>query len=89
MGAVLWQEKPGGVVWIQHVVKGSAAEESGVLPGDQVMSVDDMTVGRGWDAVAVAHAMGGERGTMVRLKMMGGGQGPREGVEYSVELARS
>jgi C-terminal processing protease CtpA/Prc len=89
IGAVLWQEKAGGAIFVQSLVKGSVAELSGIMPGDQVLSANGAPVDKGWDVVAVTHMLCGERGTKLKLELIGGAQGNRQDKVYSVELVRS
>jgi C-terminal processing protease CtpA/Prc len=89
VGAVLWQERAGGAIYVHSLLKGSVAEMSGIMPGDQLMSVNGAPVDKGWDVVAVTHTLDGEWGTKLELVLIGGAQGNRQDKVYSVELVRT
>lgn len=76
------EETPEGVV-IVNVLPGSPAEAAGLEGGERIVAVDGEDV-REAPLQAVVQKVQGEEGTVVRLGLEGGSQGPRE-----VEVTRA
>lgn len=76
------EETPEGVV-IVSVLPGSPAEAAGLESGERIVTVDGEDV-REAPLQAVVQQVQGEEGTVVRLGLEGGSQGPRE-----VEVTRA
>ena len=79
---VMVEETPEGVT-IVNVLPGTPAEAAGVEEGERIVAVDGEDV-RDAPLPAVVREVQGEEGTVVRLGLEGGSQGPRE-----VEVTRA
>lgn len=72
-----------GVVSVATVTPSSPADESGLRPGDRIVSVDDHPV-RGEDAATVAGWIAGPEGTTVRLAWHSRGRARQAEVERAL-----
>mgnify|MGYP000457016311 CR=1 FL=1 len=64
-------------LYVSELSPDGPAEKAGILPGDQLLAVDDEPV-RGRALHRSIEAIGGEVGTTVELRLRGAGDAPRE-----------
>ena len=83
IGAMVSQNRSTGIITVSKVFKNAPSFEAGMLPGDILYSVDDMSVtGMDLDLV-VGTYIKGEEGTTVKITVMRGDNG--EMVDLTVE----
>jgi carboxyl-terminal processing protease len=68
IGVTVQQDPETGGVMVTHVIKGSPAEESGILVGDIFVTVEDQDVSQS-DITALSEMVRGDVDTEVRLSM--------------------
>lgn len=68
IGLDLSKERSLGYIWVIHPIEGSAAEESGVKPGDIIESIDGVTT-RNIGLVQAGYLLSGDAGSEVELKI--------------------
>jgi len=86
IGLDLSKERSLGYIWVIHPIEGSAAEESGVKPGDIIESIDGVTT-RNIGLVQAGYLLSGDAGSEVELKIRRLGRS--EPVLMSVSRERS
>lgn len=83
VGMAVSQEEVGGAVLVSQVVEGRSAERSGVLPGMQIVYVDDKAVA-GLSSSDVVSMISGELGTRVVIVFFN----PSTGLTFRATLDR-
>ncbi len=86
IGLDLSKERSLGYIWVIHPIEGSAAEESGVKPGDIIESIDGVTT-RNIGLIQAGYLLSGDVGSKVELKIRRLGRS--EPVLMSVSRERS
>jgi len=71
IGAVFGRDNETGALYVRDVTPGLAAEEAGLLPGDQVVMIDGRVV-RDMPEKELRSKLHGEAGTTVALTLLRG-----------------
>jgi C-terminal processing protease CtpA/Prc len=71
IGAVFGRDSDSGALYVRDVARGLAAEDAGLLPGDQVVMIDGRYV-RDLDEKEIRQALRGEAATTVSLTLLRG-----------------
>jgi len=80
VGAVLAQEDGSGALYVREVPKGLAADQAGLLPGDEILMIEGRYV-RDLDTSGLRALLRGEPGTRVVLTVVRGEEVRRIEVE--------
>ena len=86
VGAVLAQEGDSGALYVREVPSGLAADEAGLVPGDEIIMIEGRYV-RDLDTSGVRALLRGEPGTRVVLTVVRGEEVRRVEVKRTPMIA--